>query len=225
MKGFIKQMGRKPNNDSLAIIASNISSLNSDGIPFLNILELLKEMPLGSGYRESIYTIQFDIENGETFENSLKRHSDIFPEFFTSMISIGEKSGRLNESLNGIENYYSKMALIRKNILNAVSYPIVLIGAILCLALFLALFIIPSFINVYSSTGATVPKSCLIIYKFVEKFKNEPMTMLAYIICWGVGIPYILMKYVIKKRIKIHLRKFRLLESFMSIFLYHYFQL
>lgn len=214
MKNFIKLVQRKPSNDSLAIIAGNMASLNGDGIPFLSVLELLKEMPLARGYKESIYKIQVDIENGETFEKALKKHKDIFPEFFTSMISIGEKSGRLNESLKGVEEYYSKISTIRKTILNAISYPIVLIGAIVALALFLAIFIIPNFINVFSSTGASIPKSCLIIYEFVEKFKKEPLIMLIYIVSWGVAIPLLLMKFVIKKYIKIPFDKISLIREF-----------
>ncbi|MGL5354641.1 MAG: type II secretion system F family protein [Clostridium sp.] len=214
MKRFIIPIKRKPNNDSLALIAGNIASLNGDGIPFLNILELLKEMPMAFGYKESIYKIQVDIESGEAFEKSLKKHDDIFPEFFTSMISIGEKSGRLNESLKGVEDYYSKISSIRKTIINAVSYPVVLIGAMICLALFLALFIIPSFINVYSSTGATIPKSSLIIYNFVEKFKKEPLIMLVYITSWGIGIPWLLIKYLIKKHLRIPFERISIIREF-----------
>lgn len=207
MINFINLIKPRYNNDSLAIIARNIGSLNSDGIAFLDILELLMEIPLARGYKESIYEIQCDIETGKSFEESLKKHEKLFPEFFISMVSIGESSGHLNEALKGIEEYYSKMSSIKNIVSNALSYPIVLIVAIIALFIFLALFIIPSFIGVYSSMGAEIPKSSLIIYNFVNKFKESPLITITYIISWTIIIPYIFIKYYLKKYVRIPFEK------------------
>lgn len=214
MKHFISLIRRKPNNDSLALIAGNIASLNGDGIPFLNILELLMEIPLARGYKESIYNIQVDITNGESFEDALKKHTELFPEFFISMVSIGEKSGRLNESLKEIEEYYSKISFIKKTIISAVSYPCVLIATMISLGIFLAFFIIPSFFEVYSSMGVEMPEKFLIIYRFVEELKEEPIIMSIYIVAWGLIIPYIIAKYIFVKYIKIPFEKIPVVREF-----------
>ena len=214
MKNFIKLIKLRKNNDSLSIIAGNIGSLYSDGIPFLNILDLLMEIPLASGYKESIYKIQSDIKIGESFEDSLKKHKELFPDFFISMVSIGEKSGRLNESLKGIEEYYSKISSIKKIIFSALSYPCVLLIAIIALAIFLVLFIIPSFLDVYTSMGTEIPKSSLIIYEFVEKIKEKPLIIFTYFISWGIIIPYLITKYCFKKYVRIPFEKISIVGEF-----------
>jgi len=213
MKNYIKAVKLKSNNDSLALIAGNIASLNSDGIVFLNILDLLMEVPLAKGYKDSINKIKYDIENGESFEEALKGQKDLFPEFFISMISIGEKSGRLNETLKGIENYYSKISSIKKFIVSALSYPCILLVSIIGLGIFLALFIIPSFFDVYSSMGIEVPKSSLIIYNFVEKIKDNPLIICIYIISWGIVIPYLIIKYILKKYIRIPFERISIIRE------------
>lgn len=205
---------RKFNNESLAIIASNISRLNSDGIPFLNILELLKEIPLSREYKESICKIQLDMQSGESFEDSLKKHKRLFPEFFISMVSIGEKSGRLNESLKEIKEYYSKISFVRKSIMNALSYPCVLIGTMITLSIFLVFFIIPSFFDVYKSMGIEIPQKIMIIYKSTEMLKEEPLIITIYIICWGIFIPYLIIKYMIRKNLKIPFEKIPAIREF-----------
>lgn len=211
MKNFIKF---RANDDSLAIIASNIESLYSDGIPFINILDLIMEIPLAPGYKESIYKIKCDIKAGKSFDDALKKHSTLFPEFFISMVSIGEKSGRLNESLGGVAEYYRKISSIKKVIFNALAYPCVLLIAIISLGIFLALFIIPSFFNVYSSMGTEIPKSTLIIYEFVEKAKDRPLIILTYIFAWGFAIPYLIIKYYLKKYIRIPFNKISIVREF-----------
>ena len=211
MKNFIKF---RANDDSLAIIASNIESLYSDGIPFINILDLIMEIPLAPGYKESIYKIQCDIKSGKSFDDALKKHSILFPEFFISMVSIGEKSGRLNESLGGVAEYYRKISSIKKVIFNALAYPCVLLIAIISLGIFLALFIIPSFFNVYSSMGTEIPKSTLLIYEFVEKAKDRPLIILTYIFAWGFAIPYLIIKYYLKKYIRIPFNKISIVREF-----------
>lgn len=214
MKISIKKIKHKKNNESLAIIAGNISRLYTDGIPFLTILELLMEIPLAPGYKKSIYKIQYDIENGESFEDSLKKHKELFPKFFISMVSIGEKSGRLNESLKGIEEFYNKISSIKKIIVNALSYPCVLLIAMIGLGLFLALFIIPSFFNVYSTMGTDLPKSTLVIYELVENIKKNPIISLTYIISWGIIIPWLIIKYGCKNTVKIPLEKITIVREF-----------
>lgn len=213
MKNYIKIAKLKSNNDSLALIAGNIASLNSDGIVFLNILDLLMEIPLARGYKDSINKIKYDIENGESFEEALKKHKELFPDFFISMISIGEKSGRLNETLKGIENYYSKISSIKKFIVSALLYPCVLLIAIIGLGIFLALFIIPSFFDVYSSMGTEIPKSSLIIYNFVEKIKDDPLIICIYIVSWGIVIPYLIIKYIFKKCIRIPFERISIIRE------------
>lgn len=214
MKISIKKIRLRKNNESLAIIAGNIATLYSDGIPFLTILELLMEIPLAPGYKKSIYEIQCAIETGESFEDALKKHKELFPEFFTSMVSIGEKSGRLNESLKGVEEYYSKMSSIKKVVIDALSYPCVLVGAMTFLLLFLAIFIIPSFFDVYSTMSVDIPGSALFMYNLIGKIKENPMIALTYIISWGVIIPYIIIKYGIKDSIKIPFEKIAIIEEF-----------
>ncbi|NKF05319.1 type II secretion system F family protein [Clostridium gasigenes] len=214
MKNFIKRVMLRPNNDSLAIIAENIGSLYSEGIPFLTILELLREMPLANGYKDSIYKIQYDIENGESFENALKKHKELFPQFFISMVSIGEKSGRLNESLKGIKEYYTKISSIKKIVGNALAYPCVLLVTMISLGLFLALFIIPSFFDLYSSMGTEMPKSCLVIYEFVQKAKENPLIIIIYAISWGIVIPSLVIKYGIKKYVRIPFEKISIIRDF-----------
>lgn len=211
MKNYIRP---RANNDSLSIIAGNISSLHSDGIAFLNILELLMEIPLARGYKESIYSIQVDVENGESFEESLKKHKNLFPEFFISMVSIGEKSGRLNESLKEIKEYYSKISFIKKIIFNALAYPCILIITMISLGIFLALFIIPSFFEVYSSMGTEMPEKILILYRFVEMIKGNPFIASIYVISWGIIIPYLIIRYVLRKRIKIPFEKIPVIREF-----------
>ncbi|MBU3106595.1 type II secretion system F family protein [Clostridium gasigenes] len=214
MKNFIKRVMLRPNNDSLAIIAENIGSLYSEGIPFLTILELLREMPLANGYKDSIYKIQYDIENGESFENALKKHKELFPQFFISMVSIGEKSGRLNESLKGVKEYYTKISSIKKIVGNALAYPCVLLVTMISLGLFLALFIIPSFFDLYSSMGTEMPKSCLVIYEFVQKAKENPLIIIIYAISWGIVIPSLVIKYGIKKYVRIPFEKISIIRDF-----------
>lgn len=211
MKKFIRF---RANDDSLAIIASNIESLYLDGIPFINILDLIMEIPLAPGYKESIYKIQCDIKDGKSFDDALKKHSTLFPEFFISMVSIGEKSGRLNESLGGVAEYYRKISSIKKVIFNALAYPCVLLIAIISLGIFLALFIIPSFFNVYSSMGTEIPKSTLLIYEFVEKAKDSPLIILTYIFAWGFAIPYLIIKYYLKKYMRIPFNKISIVREF-----------
>lgn len=214
MKANIEGILNRKSDIALSIIAENIYKLYDDGIDILLIMDLLLEVPLPKRYIESIKDIKNLITNGESLGNSLKHHKNIYPEFFISMVEVGEKSGKLSNVLKCLEAYYKKIGLIKKTIINALSYPFIVIISMLVLAIFLVLFVIPSFYDIYLSSGMEVPTSCLVMYKFAEFFKDNRLIASLYIISWGMVLPIILFRILYKNYIENFLNKIHIVNTF-----------
>ncbi|GAB6170343.1 type II secretion system F family protein [Clostridium carnis] len=175
----------KYDDNNLHIIASNMAMLYDEGIPFLIIMDLLLELPLTNAYKNSITLLKTYVNNGMSLEDGLRQSSYLYPEFFISMIAVGEKSGRLTEVLRGIEEYYLKMSNIKKSIKSALSYPTLLLISIIVMIFFMIFGIIPSFYDFYISSGIEPPLICEAMYIFVNYIKSNFINGMAFIFCWG----------------------------------------
>lgn len=210
----MKQIYPRIKESNLSIISSNIATLHEAGISFLTIMDLLIELPLTTSYKESIINIKFFIEKGRSLEDALKENKGIYPEFFIGMVSIGEKSGRLTEVLKGLDEYYTKIGFIKNNIINSISYPIMIFISIIFVFIFMIFFIIPNFYEFYLSSGTEAPAICKNIYMFVNYIKANPFSGSLYIICWGVILPIIAINIFFKKYIKKAFYEIRVVKEY-----------
>jgi type IV pilus assembly protein PilC len=213
----IKLISNKIDNNSLALIAGNMADLYDSGISFLLIMDLLLELPIKKHYKESVIEIKNDIKLGKSLEESFGKYNKIYPEFFIGMISVGEKSGNLNSVLRGIESYYNRITFIFDTLKNALSYPVILLISIIILILFMIFVIIPSFNSFYLSLNIETP----IVFKaitIITKYRREnPISFYIYIISWGVAIPILVLKPLLKK-CKYNLpMKFKIVKEFYEL--------
>ncbi len=61
-----------------------------------------------SAYGDILETAADDIRRGELLSQSLNKHPDFFPPFVGQMITVGEKTGRLEDLLERVSNFYTR---------------------------------------------------------------------------------------------------------------------
>jgi type II secretory pathway component PulF len=64
-----------------------------------------------------------EIEEGESFEDALKRERGAFPPMFVSMAVVGEQSGNLPEVLGELEKYFLLLQKLRRDFLSQIAWP------------------------------------------------------------------------------------------------------
>lgn len=198
----IKLSLNKVDYNSLSLIAGNIAMLYKEGISILIMMDLLVELPINKNYKESIKEIKRFVINGKSLKDSFMEFDYLYPEFFVGMVSMGEKGGNLQEVMEGLEEYYSKMRFFKSTIKNALSYPIILFLSVMVLFLFIVFVTIPGLYDFYLNLNIEVPFTCKLIYNLVNYIKNNKVVASSYFILWLLVIPYIIYKYFLKDLIK-----------------------
>lgn len=191
---------QKANWNSLSVIADNIAKLYGDGLPFVYIFELLSDLDIGDKYKKALFKIKRKIKNGASLEDAFRSEGCIFPDFFVEMVGVGEKTGNIGEVLNGLSLFYSKMAFIKKFLINALSYPLIICISSLGVMIFLSIAIIPNFKEVYISLGKDVPESFNFIINLKTFIFNNKGLSCVYFLLWGVAGPYIIYKVFLKEK-------------------------
>lgn len=215
-------MKKKASYRDLALIAGNIGKLYDEGISLLNILNLIDELPLKKEYKELLKDMEVCIRDGGSLCEGFKRGGTLIPSFFNSMIDIGERTGKIVYVLIGLETFYSKLYYIKKRIIGALTYPMILLGALALLGVFVLFFFIPSMSNIYSAMGHDIPQSYINIISFKEKFFDNPIIVSIQLIIIFAILPYFVIRSFFKQYLEILIEKipiYSLINEYIAIVL------
>ncbi len=113
---------------------------------------LLSDMKNEQG-REIIQAIWDVCRKGSSFHEALES-TGVFPDYCLRLIALGEKSGNLDSCLQSLADYYEKEENIRKNIKQAVSYPLIMIVMMFVVIYVLMTQVLPIFGQVFAELGS-----------------------------------------------------------------------
>lgn len=109
-------------------------------------------------------------------------HSRVFSPLFVSMINVGENTGRLDQALLQLANYYEQEVETRKRIKTAMRYPTFVISFITLAMFILNLKVIPQFTTMFSRFGVELPLPTRILIGMSNFFVNYWMVMIGAIV-------------------------------------------
>jgi type IV pilus assembly protein PilC len=99
------QFGKVVRNLYLARVAETLSTLIKAGVPILEGLTITSDVVGNVVYRNILLEAVENVRGGGTISEILDRYKE-FPPLFTSMLSIGEKTGRTDFMLENIFKFY-----------------------------------------------------------------------------------------------------------------------
>ena len=138
--------------DELSILCEQIALIIRSGLPLHDGVEALCD-----NYRNTRYAQRFDamreavLENGSLYGGLVA--AGIFPTYLSEMANIGERTGELDSVMAGLSLYYQREAKIRRAVINAVAYPLILIAMMGTLIAVLISGVLPIFDGVFRSMG------------------------------------------------------------------------
>jgi len=134
-----------------------LEALIDAGVPIVQALDSLVEQIEHPGMQVLLSQIVEDINAGAEFSEALRKFPDIFDTLYVSTISAGELSGDLPGVLKRLSDYMEESAELRRKIKSAMMYPMVVIIAAFFITIGLIVFVVPTFVSMFSDFGAELP--------------------------------------------------------------------
>lgn len=159
--------------NELATFCRQFAIMTNTGIPIIEALEILKGQAYSSLLRKTLEFIYEDVKSGLLLSKALEKHKKLFPQFFRSMIYVGELSGSLDKILVTLADYFETDARIKKKTKSAMIYPAILILMAIGIVVLMVAFIIPTFMSALSSLEIEMPKLTLALYDMSVYFKQN----------------------------------------------------
>jgi type IV pilus assembly protein PilC len=151
-----KITGRITTKDKV-VFTRQLATLIGAGLPLSQSLHTAMEQTNNKQLQAVVQEITTDVEGGKSLSISFAKHPQVFDGVFISLISAGELSGTLDESLQRVANQQEKDAATMSKIKGALTYPIivlVVIGAVLAFMLFT---VVPQVEKLYKDLHKTLP--------------------------------------------------------------------
>jgi len=158
--------------------AKRLSFLIRAGVPMLESVAVIRKQAKSKNEIKIFNRIISDIANGQTLATSLARFRGVFGNFAINIIKAGESGGTLIQNLSYLADELRKKELLRKKILSAMLYPV-----IICLATFgivglLVVYIFPKILPIFESLKAELPLSTRIVIFLSELLRNYGLYIL-----------------------------------------------
>ena len=92
----------------LSRFAENLSTLISGGLPITQALEITGEIVGNDVYQTIVLHTKDEVSRGERISSVLAQYPEHFPPILTQMVTVGEKTGTLDQSLMSVVDFYRK---------------------------------------------------------------------------------------------------------------------
>ncbi|WP_019277237.1 type II secretion system F family protein [Vibrio coralliilyticus] len=166
----------------LVIFCRQLYSLTKAGVPLLRSMKGLTQNSANKQLKQALEEVTLELTNGRSLSASMQMHSKVFSPLFVSMIHVGENTGRLDQALMQLANYYEQEVETRKRIKTAMRYPTFVISFIVVALFVLNVKVIPQFASMFARFGVDLPLPTCILITTSEFFVNYWAFMLAGIV-------------------------------------------
>lgn len=141
---FFKKRESRLSAHQRILFTTQLSQLLSAGLPIYESLSSLEEQYKGEQYHSLITTITTSIKEGKSVSEAMSLFPQSFPPLYLSMVHAGEQVGLLPQTLEKLAQLLQKQEKLRKQLVTALLYPLILLGFSFGLVALLLTYVVPS---------------------------------------------------------------------------------
>jgi type IV pilus assembly protein PilC len=143
-------------------------------------LRILEEQSSSRSVKRLISELSIDVEKGLSFDQAMARHPQVFSQLMIVTAEVGQESGMLPQVLANLSKHIEKIYALKRKFTQAMAYPILVLAVAILSVVFLLLFIVPSFAEMFQSFQVDLPTSTKLVLSLSEGLaKLGPFVLVA----------------------------------------------
>lgn len=174
----------------LSTFCRQFAIMITSGTSIVDSLYILKGQAYSQYLKKVLEQVYEDVKAGKLLSEALEKHKRVFPNFFQSMVRVGEISGAIDKVLVSVADYFETDNKMRAKTRSAMVYPAVLIVMAIGIIVLMVAFIIPTFQEALSSLEVEMPALTVALYDMSAYFRQNWMKI--FLIVAGVVCVWVL---------------------------------
>ncbi|MBW4061306.1 type II secretion system F family protein [Candidatus Saccharibacteria bacterium] len=147
---------RIPGKDRV-IFTRQLSTLINAGLPLTESLRTAQEQVNSKPLQTVVAQIVTSVESGVSMSAAFAEHPKVFNQIYISLVAAGEASGSLDKALERIANQQEKDAAIASKLRGALIYPVIVLGVIFAVLVFMLTSVLPQIAGLYQDLKQPLP--------------------------------------------------------------------
>ena len=164
---------KKVTTQNIVTFTRQLATMIRAGMTFTVSLDTLSQQTENPTLKEIVGKLKKEVEGGLAFSDALAKHPKVFSELYVNMIRAGEVGGVLEEILERLIFIAEREGETKSRLRAALTYPAAVVSVAVLVIGFLAVFVFPKFMGVFTASGITLPlptRILLAVSSFVQSY-------------------------------------------------------
>jgi len=154
------------------VFNQELMTLLKVGVPIMKVFDILTDRPGHPHFLAALRAVQNRIRAGGGIADAMAEEPTFFSALYVSSLRAGEKSGNLVEVIGRFMAYQRRVIDVKKKVVAALAYPTFLLTFGMLVLLFLVLFVMPKFAEVYADSDAELPGITRALLAFTDSVRG-----------------------------------------------------
>lgn len=163
----------------VVLFSQELLSLLDAGLSLIEALETLSEKEVRAEIKKTLLKIIASLYEGHTLSFALEKSEANFPPLYIETVRASEKTGALSEVMLRYISYQNKIDSVKNQLVSAMIYPalVTIVGGLVML--FLILYVVPRFSQIYVDIGGNIPVMSKLLLSWGLFLSNHGWQVLA----------------------------------------------
>lgn len=148
---------------AMAFALTQLSTYIRAGIPLVDGVRILAKQSKRTNEKKAYERIVYDLLKGENFSDALQKQEKKFSKLLVNMVRTAEMTGDLPTVLDDMADYYSSIDQTKRQMISALTYPAVVLVMAFGVMIFMLVYLVPKFVDLFESQDATLPAITIFI--------------------------------------------------------------
>ena len=170
---------RKMKPAQLSDFCRQLGTLLGAGVSLVRALNIIaQDQNLKPGSKKVYEDVLRLIRQGIPLSDAMEQQQGAFPELLINMIRSAEASGSLDQTSKRMAEHFDKDHRLNSKVKNAMVYPAILVGMIIVVLIFVVVYIIPQFADIFASLEE-LPLPTVVVLGISDALTNHWPVILA----------------------------------------------
>jgi type II secretory pathway component PulF len=172
---------------SLALLSRQLAVLVRTGTPLADALNAIERQIAPGPWKAVVADLHRQVEQGSSLSEAMARHPTWFDPVCLSLVTVGESSGNLDELLERLSNLIRQQLKIRRAVIGAMLYPVLLLAVGIAVVAVMVCFVLPRFADLFANLDAPLPPSTKVLIVMSDTLRADWWIFLGAIVMTAVA--------------------------------------
>ena len=159
--------------EGFLLFNQELLALVKAGLPIIQSFDIMLERQKNLRFREVLTDIRDKIKSGVALSDAFAFYGDLFPPIYSTSLRAGERSGDLEGVLRRFLRYQKMIVNLRKRVISALIYPVVLLILMTGMIVIMLVKVIPSLAEFFAGFDKELPPATRFMIGFADFVKSN----------------------------------------------------